>query len=124
MIIHINIFQSKALKNVRKSGFLVWKQTIWQPCVYVDVVFVMFWIRRSEVSNLYKIFLVSTISGQCCVSLFDIFSYLVRKSVCRKMAKAWGRFFCAKNSDYGQKSDKIYGRKNVWFLHFFSTLRP
>jgi hypothetical protein len=26
------IFHSKALKNLPKLGFLVWKQTIWQPC--------------------------------------------------------------------------------------------
>jgi hypothetical protein len=29
---YINIFQSKAIQNLPKSGFLVWKQTIWQPC--------------------------------------------------------------------------------------------
>jgi hypothetical protein len=28
---YINIFQSKALQNLPKFGFLVWKQTIWQP---------------------------------------------------------------------------------------------
>jgi hypothetical protein len=28
---YINIFQSKALQNLLKLGFLVWKQTIWQP---------------------------------------------------------------------------------------------
>jgi hypothetical protein len=28
---HTSIFQSKALQNLPKSGFLVWKQTIWQP---------------------------------------------------------------------------------------------
>jgi hypothetical protein len=28
----INIFQSKALQNLLRLGFLVWKQTIWQPC--------------------------------------------------------------------------------------------
>jgi hypothetical protein len=28
---HINIFQSKALQNLPKLGFLVLKQTIWQP---------------------------------------------------------------------------------------------
>jgi hypothetical protein len=27
-----NIFQSKALQNFAKLGFLVRKQTIWQPC--------------------------------------------------------------------------------------------
>jgi hypothetical protein len=29
---YINIFQSEALKIFPKLGFLVWKQTIWQPC--------------------------------------------------------------------------------------------
>jgi hypothetical protein len=29
----INFFQSKTLQNLPKLGFLVWKQTIWQPCV-------------------------------------------------------------------------------------------
>jgi hypothetical protein len=29
---YINIFQSKALQNLPKLGFLVWKQTICQPC--------------------------------------------------------------------------------------------
>jgi hypothetical protein len=29
---YINIFQSKAIQNLPESGFLVWKQTIWQPC--------------------------------------------------------------------------------------------
>jgi hypothetical protein len=28
---HINIFQSKDLRKLPKLGFLVWKQTIWQP---------------------------------------------------------------------------------------------
>jgi hypothetical protein len=28
----INIFQSKAPQNLPKLWFLVWKQTIWQPC--------------------------------------------------------------------------------------------
>jgi hypothetical protein len=28
---YINIFQSKTLQNFPKLGFLVWKQTIWQP---------------------------------------------------------------------------------------------
>jgi hypothetical protein len=30
---YINIGQSKALQNWPKLGFLVWKQTIWQPCI-------------------------------------------------------------------------------------------
>jgi hypothetical protein len=29
---YIYIFQSKALQNLPKLGFLVWKQSIWQPC--------------------------------------------------------------------------------------------
>jgi hypothetical protein len=29
---YLNFFLSKALQNLPKSGFLVWKQTIWQPC--------------------------------------------------------------------------------------------
>jgi hypothetical protein len=29
---YINIFQSRALQNLPKVGFLVWKETIWQPC--------------------------------------------------------------------------------------------
>jgi hypothetical protein len=29
---YINIFQRKALQNLLKMGFLVWKQTIWKPC--------------------------------------------------------------------------------------------
>jgi hypothetical protein len=28
---YINIFPSKALQNLPKFGFLVWKETIWQP---------------------------------------------------------------------------------------------
>jgi hypothetical protein len=31
---YINIFQSKAIQNLPKSGILVWKQTIWQPCIW------------------------------------------------------------------------------------------
>jgi hypothetical protein len=31
----------------------------------------------------------------------------------------WGRFFCAKNSDYGQNSDEIYGRNKSWILLFY-----
>jgi hypothetical protein len=27
-----NIFHSKVLQNLPKLGFLVWKQTVWQPC--------------------------------------------------------------------------------------------
>jgi hypothetical protein len=29
---YTNIFHSKTLQNFPKFGFLVWKQTIWQPC--------------------------------------------------------------------------------------------
>jgi hypothetical protein len=29
---HTNVFHSKALQNIPKFGYLVWKQTIWQPC--------------------------------------------------------------------------------------------
>jgi hypothetical protein len=29
---YASIFYSKALQNLSKLGFLVWKQTIWQPC--------------------------------------------------------------------------------------------
>jgi hypothetical protein len=29
---YINIFQSKALQDLPKFGFFVWKETIWQPC--------------------------------------------------------------------------------------------
>jgi hypothetical protein len=33
---YFNIFQSKALQNLPELGFLVWKQTIWQPwCRYI-----------------------------------------------------------------------------------------
>jgi hypothetical protein len=32
VIKYTNIFHSKALQNLPKLGFLVWKQTIWQPC--------------------------------------------------------------------------------------------
>jgi hypothetical protein len=32
---NIIIFQSRALQNLPKSGFLVWKETIWQPCFRV-----------------------------------------------------------------------------------------
>jgi hypothetical protein len=32
VIKYINNFRSKALQNFPKLGFLVWKQTIWQPC--------------------------------------------------------------------------------------------
>jgi hypothetical protein len=31
-----NIFHSKALPNLPKFGFGVWKHTIWQPCNGVD----------------------------------------------------------------------------------------
>jgi hypothetical protein len=31
-----NIFQSKALQHLPKLGFLVWKQTIWQPWGWPD----------------------------------------------------------------------------------------
>jgi hypothetical protein len=29
---YTRIFHCKKLKNLPKFGFLVWKQTIWQPC--------------------------------------------------------------------------------------------
>jgi hypothetical protein len=32
VIIYTNIFHSKALQNLPKLRFVVWKQTIWQPC--------------------------------------------------------------------------------------------
>jgi hypothetical protein len=34
---YINMFQCKTLQNLPKFGFLVWKQTIWQPwCMYTN----------------------------------------------------------------------------------------
>jgi hypothetical protein len=33
-----------------------------------------------------------------------------------------GRFFCAKNSNYGQNSDEIYGRKKCLVLAFFTNI--
>jgi hypothetical protein len=29
---YTDIFHCKTLQNLHKFGFLVWKQTIWQPC--------------------------------------------------------------------------------------------
>jgi hypothetical protein len=34
---YIIIFQSEALQNLPKLGFLVWKQTIWQPRYVQDL---------------------------------------------------------------------------------------
>jgi hypothetical protein len=33
---YTNIFQCKTLQNLPKFGFLVWKQTIWQPCLFLE----------------------------------------------------------------------------------------
>jgi hypothetical protein len=33
VIKYTKIFHSKTLRNLPKLGFLVWKQTIWQPCL-------------------------------------------------------------------------------------------
>jgi hypothetical protein len=43
VIKYTKIFHSKTLQNILKLGFLVWKQTIWQPCFSVGekVVFVL-----------------------------------------------------------------------------------
>jgi hypothetical protein len=35
-ITYTNIFDFKALQNLPKLGFLVWKYTIWQPCFWDD----------------------------------------------------------------------------------------
>jgi hypothetical protein len=37
VIKYINILQSKALQNLPKLGFLVIKETIWQPCVALNL---------------------------------------------------------------------------------------
>jgi hypothetical protein len=34
LIKYTKIFYYKAHQNLPKLGFLVWKQTIWQPCVH------------------------------------------------------------------------------------------
>jgi hypothetical protein len=36
---YVNIFHWKALQNLPKLGFWVWKYTIWQPCIYARVTF-------------------------------------------------------------------------------------
>jgi hypothetical protein len=50
---YTNIFHCKTLKNLPKFGFLVGKQTIWQPWVQAEVLFSFFvepnW--RETVSN-------------------------------------------------------------------------
>jgi hypothetical protein len=33
---YINNFQSKAMQNLPKLGFLAWKPTIWQPCFWCE----------------------------------------------------------------------------------------
>jgi hypothetical protein len=43
VIKYINIFRSKALQNLPKLGFLVWKQTIWQP-----------WLVENPISKLFS----------------------------------------------------------------------
>jgi hypothetical protein len=42
----------------------------------------------------------------------------------RKFAQSGVDSSVQKNSDYGQNSDEIYGRKKCFILAFFSTLRP
>jgi hypothetical protein len=37
---YTNVFHSKALKNLPKFGFLVWKNTIWQPCCQAENEFI------------------------------------------------------------------------------------
>jgi hypothetical protein len=44
---YINIIQSKALQNLPKLGFLVWKETIWQPC-YEDPTFLPFTRKKAR----------------------------------------------------------------------------
>jgi hypothetical protein len=34
VIYYTNLFHYKTLKNLPKSGFLVWKFAIWQPCKF------------------------------------------------------------------------------------------
>jgi hypothetical protein len=34
---YTNLFHSKALQNLPKLEFLVWKQTIWQPCCFISI---------------------------------------------------------------------------------------
>jgi hypothetical protein len=34
---YVNIFRCKTLQYLPQFGFLVWKQTIWQPCSIVEL---------------------------------------------------------------------------------------
>jgi hypothetical protein len=43
---YINIFQSKALQKISILGFLVWKQTIWQPWSHLCYVKKIIWEQR------------------------------------------------------------------------------
>jgi hypothetical protein len=58
---YIHIFQSKALNIFPKLGFLVWKQTIWQPCL------------RSQFSGQKKPLMTSwdlKLRKQCCQMVY------------------------------------------------------
>jgi hypothetical protein len=43
---YTNIFHCKTLRNLPKFGFLVWKQTIWQPCVG--------WVAQPETGHRFE----------------------------------------------------------------------
>jgi hypothetical protein len=46
VIKNTKIFHSKALQNLPKLGLLVWKQTIWQPCLHSPL-----WTRWEPVAQ-------------------------------------------------------------------------
>jgi hypothetical protein len=56
---YTNIFQLQTLQNLPKFGFLVWKQTIWQPCRLLEKVsceltlfrFCCFQLQKDSISN-------------------------------------------------------------------------
>jgi hypothetical protein len=88
-----SIFHSKALQNLPKLGFLVWKQTIWQPWIHGTSVRSLFtwhgvfpWqvIAGCTVSYLQhsatQLGLILTLVAWCCTTLSKIICLVNRPS--------------------------------------------
>jgi hypothetical protein len=125
---YINIFPSKALQNLPKLKFLVWKETIWQPC-----------LRMKFQNQCCQIFL-STINQSVCHSaaallqnrrtkeLFEGFGFCVSdltaasslvfsSSLCDRIVLKWvGQrwpIVVSRDNDFSCSSCRTWGGVNV-----------
>jgi hypothetical protein len=101
---YTNIFQSKTLQNIPKFGFLVWKQTIWQPWPGLESKPRIFWC------HLIFSFHHFTAEPQRLPSC----SALSTLRICSELCRTGSRTACSAGASFQQH--EFAPRGELWFL--------